>query len=327
MSTHHKSARGLLAHPAEIHSVTFHLLVLLAYVVAFWIYLHPEVAHIHSWLDRAAFVVGASLLLGWISGVDVGVNFHNHTHRLIFRHAWLNRWFGRQWTVVGGWPSVLWHHAHVHVHHGRLMQAGDWTLPRRRSDGRFENPIVYLLAHWPWRYAVAFYHEIVTTPSLRRRAPRELTIFLALWSIPFWIDPTMALVLWVLPHWLANVLIMGPGMYVQHAGCMARDAAHPHQHSNEYLSRFFNLTMFNIGYHIEHHESARTHWSELPSLHERMADELEASGGRILQCGYYAAGRMVTRFHDFEGGYRELCEGEAMRVRRSVGEEMSDRPS
>lgn len=35
-----------------------------------------------------------------------------------------------------------------------------------------------------------------------------------------------------------------------------------------------NLTMFNTGYHIEHHESARTHWSELPLLHEQMVHEL-----------------------------------------------------
>lgn len=73
--------------------------------------------------------------------------------------------------------------------------------------------------------------------------------------------------------------------------------------------------MFNTGYHIEHHESARTHWSELPLLHEQMVHELEASGSRILRCGYYAAGRMVTRFHDFDGGYRDLCAGAGEAVR------------
>ena len=36
-------------------------------------------------------------------------------------------------------------------------------------------------------------------PLERRRAVKELAIFLVLWSIPFWIDPVMALCLWVLP--------------------------------------------------------------------------------------------------------------------------------
>ena len=89
--------------------------------------------------------------------------------------------------------------------------------------------------------------------SLRRKSLRELAIFLVLWSIPFWIDPVMALWLWVLPHWIANALVMGSGMYVQHSGCVEKTPAKPVSHSTVFVSNFFNLTMFNIGFHLEHH--------------------------------------------------------------------------
>ena len=80
----------------------YHMFVMGAYAVAFWLWLHPEMAGLDGTWSRIAFVVGAAPLLGWISGIDVGVNFHNHTHRRIFRSAFLNRWFARQWTVTGG---------------------------------------------------------------------------------------------------------------------------------------------------------------------------------------------------------------------------------
>ena len=137
--------RRILAHPQDVHCIVFHLVVLACYALAFWLWLTPERAHLDSLADRVAFCVGAGLLLGWISGVDVGVNFHNHTHRRIFRKPFLNRWFGRVWTFSGGWPSFYWNHAHVVVHHSNLLQQSDWTLPRRRADGSFESLYAYVV--------------------------------------------------------------------------------------------------------------------------------------------------------------------------------------
>ena len=65
-------------------------------------------------------------------------------------------------------------------------------------------------------------------------------IFLALWSIPWFIEPLMALGLWLFPQWIANAVIMGSGMYVQHAQKVEIEGG-AHYHSNTFLSRFFNL--------------------------------------------------------------------------------------
>ena len=94
-----------LAHPAEVHSLLFHALVLFAYGVAFWLYLHPQAAGIDGPLDRAAFVAGAALLLGWCAGIDLGVNFHDHAHRRVFTRPWMNRMVSRTWGVAAGWPA------------------------------------------------------------------------------------------------------------------------------------------------------------------------------------------------------------------------------
>jgi fatty acid desaturase len=285
------SRRPILNHPEDIHCIAFHMLVLAAYGLAFWIYLHPSRASIDGPWSLAAFVTASAILLGWISGIDIGINFHNHAHRSIFNNAFLSRWFGRLWTFSGGWPSYLWRHAHVVVHHANLLDPQiDWTVARRKPDGTTENMFIYMFCHWPWRYGKHLWIEFANGPVKRRNAAiKEVAIFAVLWSIPFWIDVKMALLLWVIPHWVANAFAMGAGMWVQHEGCVEVTDARPHSHSNDHLSHAFNATTFNIGYHIEHHEHPLVHWSELPALHEQMKDELLASGANFDPLGYSGA--------------------------------------
>lgn len=296
---------GILNRPEDLHCIVFHCVVVASYSVAFWVY--QTAVHEYSLGGQIAFIASATMLLGWISAVDVGVNFHNHAHVPIFRSSWMNRWFSRQWTIVGGWPSFLWKYAHINVHHARLLGPHDWTVPRRRPDGRFENILIYIICHWPWRYAAEFMCEFARRPGLRRLARRELPIFAILWSIPFWIDPTMALFLWIVPQWFGNAINMASAMYVQHVGCVPPNDALPHHHSNEYRSWLFNATMFNIGYHIEHHEAANIHWSDLPKQHDDLVLELTAHGAHILECGYYGASRNITNSLDLDAAYQRFC--------------------
>jgi fatty acid desaturase len=286
--------RGILANPQDLHCVIFHVACLASYVCAFWLYEHPKQAGITGPWSRTAFVVASALMLGWISGINVGVNFHNHSHRRIFTSPFVNQWFGRIWTFSGGWPSFFWEYSHVTVHHANLLGAEDWTLPKRKLDGSFEDFRRYALAHWPWRYANHIFRELSSRRSLRWKALSEFAIFLALWSIPFWIDPIMALWLWVLPQWIGNVMVMAPGMYVQHSGCVRKSPERPVSHSNVFLSNFFNFTMFNIGYHLEHHDYPRVHWSELPELHKRLKEQMIDGGTHVVPYGFYFASFLLA---------------------------------
>jgi beta-carotene hydroxylase len=279
----------ILADPQDRHCVIFHITCLAAYSCAFWLYQHPKLAGMTGPWSRVAFVAASALMLGWISGIDVGVNFHNHSHRPIFTSQFLNRWFGRIWTFSGGWPSFFWEYCHVTIHHAKLLTADDWTLPKQNADGSFEDFRRYVFMHWPWRLMRRLWRDLTARRSLRRKSLRELAIFLAFWSIPFWIDPVMAVWLWVLPHWIANAWVMGSGMYAQHAGCAPKSLARPVSHSNVFLSKFFNLTMFNIGFHLEHHDHPRVHWSELPELHQRLKQDMIDGGAHVVPYGLYHA--------------------------------------
>lgn len=285
------SRSRLLVRAEDWHCVLFHLFVMAAYVVAFWLWLNPEIAGLAApgWegvVRKTVFVLAAAPLLGWVSGIDIGLNYHNHTHRPIFKAKWLNRWYERLWSPFNGWPAKYWAYYHVNVHHGRLMAEGewpDWTVRLRKPDGEYESCLRYQMRLWPWRSLRNFPREIAAGRFAKKTAAVEMFWFLVVYSIPFILDPVMGLGLWLLAHWCGNSITMGRGMYIQHAGCepWREDKSHPH--SVNFPMPFYNFTMFNIGYHAEHHDFPGRHWTELPALSEQIAKRREAKAAEAAQ--------------------------------------------
>jgi len=296
-----------LSHPEDVHGLIFCAVHFAAIASAFWLWLHPALTGFTTPLDRLGFALGAGTWLGWSGGVNMGVNFHSHAHKPVFRHAALNRWAGRLWTLPGGIPSWWWRYKHLAVHHGHLGEARDWVQPKRRADGRYENLWLYVLLYWPWRWGYCFWREFrhEARPSVRRRAWRELALFLPLFAIPFLVDPWMGLGLWLYPAWFGGSVVMGMGMYVQHAG--GHDGER-YSHTTTFLSHWGNLTMFNAGFHVEHHERPSVHWSELPRLHAEMKDELIAGGAHVVPYGLYRGSSLLNSFFAQEEGWRRFRE-------------------
>lgn len=254
----------ILSRAEDAHCVAYHLGVVTAYLAAFWLWLHPEWSGLDGFWARTVFVLAAAPLLGWISGIDLGVNYHNHTHRPIFTRPWLNRWFERLWTPFCAWPARWWRYLHVAVHHKHLLGPDDWSTRRRHADGSYESCLSFQLRHWPWRHLRCIAGDIRAGRFARREALTELFWFLLLWPIPFYVDPWMGLCVWFLPQWCGNCITMGRGMFVQHAGHEDFGVGKGASHSNDFLLPFYNLTMFEIGYHGEHHDFPGVHWTELP---------------------------------------------------------------
>jgi fatty acid desaturase len=295
-----------LTHPEDIHSLIFCGLHFLALASAFWLWLHPEVTGFTSASQKIGFALGAGTWLGWSGGINMGINFHSHAHKPIFRSAWLNRWFGRLWTLPGGIPSYWWRYKHMAVHHSHLGEDRDWVQPKRRSDGRYEHIWIYVLLYWPWRWGIHFWREFrEAPPAVRRRAWGEFALFVVPWSLPFFVDPWMGLGLWLYPAWVGGSIIMGMGMYAQHAGGTDE---HRYSHTTTFLSHRFNLTMFNAGFHIEHHEKPSVHWSELPKLHEQMKPELIEGGGHVVPYGIYRASSLLNSFVGQQRGWQTFLE-------------------
>ena len=68
--------KPILAHPQDLHCVVFHVVLMLGYVLAMVLYLHPigRLSVIEtSTLARVAYVLACALMLGWCSGINVGV--------------------------------------------------------------------------------------------------------------------------------------------------------------------------------------------------------------------------------------------------------------
>ena len=61
---------------------------------------------------------------------------------------------------------------------------------------------------------------------------------------------------------------------VQHDGC---DPTSEFGHSRNFVGRTLNWCLCNNGYHTVHHMAAGLHWSQLPQMHQRIADRMPAS--------------------------------------------------
>lgn len=293
----------VMAHPEDLHVLAFMLVYWAGLISALWISVGDVRAELPM-SERVGFCLAAAWWLGLAGGVNTGINYHSHAHRGIFKHRLLNRWVGRIWTIPGGFPAYFWSYKHLVVHHRHLHEERDWVQPRRRTDGRYENLYRYALTHWPWRWAGSFYRDFSQAlPRVRRRARRELAFFLVCWSLPFFIDAWFGVGIWLLHQWIGNALVMGPGMYAQHA-CGTNEQ--PFSHSNTFLCAFFNMTTFNAGFHIEHTEHPGVHWSELPALHEEMKEELIAGGGHVVAYGIFTGAGLLSAMNDGEAGMREF---------------------
>jgi fatty acid desaturase len=284
-----RKALRFLTNAGDLQQLIFLLIVYANYASAFYIYLNRLPA---GWLPRLCFLFGAGTMLGWNAGINLGVVYHNQLHRGAFRNKALNRWMGRLWTIPSGWPSYFWQYKHAIIHHKHVGEACDWVQPHRQPNGHYESIRRYVFCHWPWRYGRCLWREFATGPKrVRRAAIGELLLFLPFWIAPFLIDPLLGAGLWIFPHWFGSAFILGTGMYTQHAGGTTEMK---YSGSTTFLSEFFNLTMFNVGYHTEHHANPSAHWSELPALHARLKPELIEGGAHIVPYGSYHASAILS---------------------------------
>jgi fatty acid desaturase len=61
--------------------------------------------------------------------------------------------------------------------------------------------------------------------------------------------------------------------YLNHYGCDER-SDNPFEHANNSLAWWFNYTTHNFGYHTAHHMRPGAHWTELPAIHQTIADRI-----------------------------------------------------
>ena len=205
-----------------------------------------------------------------------GVIHHNHAHLGMWKNKYANRATNFWICILQGHPTFVFYASHNANHHRYHHGAKD--LARTYRFGGDTNHLLGYLCH-PFQALVVLYPLFLIW--LSRIKKREKNVYWycisqyvlvgLCWTALAFIDAGKFLYLVLLPqliglHWLlaAN--------YLQHA--------HADGNSRINFARNFegrtNVLFFNIGLHTAHHLHPRAHWSQLPVLHRRYYEQIDA---------------------------------------------------
>lgn len=206
---------------------------------------------------------------------EVNLVEHNHIHLTIFRSRLLNTLFGWMCHLSNGVPLDSYKLHHVTNHHrfnNRIGVSGrDWSSLFGFEGTRFPDlPVskIYYVASFPFlahgECLLWFLRSPTSKPArgfiVSMLVVGPVSIFLA------WVNPTGFVAFFVIP-WLLILFGMGNNNYDQHKGCRMSNA---HDAANNFLSPYYTLFSFNVGYHVAHHLKPNLHWSLLPRYHETL---------------------------------------------------------
>lgn len=76
-----------------------------------------------------------------------------------------------------------------------------------------------------------------------------------------------------LPWYVLIYFISRSVDYLNHYGCNG-NSINPYERANNSLNRLFNRSSNNFGYHTAHHLRPSAHWTELPTIHEAIAERI-----------------------------------------------------
>jgi hypothetical protein len=134
---------------------------------------------------------------------------------------------------------------------------------RRRSANRAFAAYLSVLLGFPhslWRDRHLAHHAgVAARLRLSRDLVTQAALVLASWSVLLIAAPLFFLSVY-LPGWAAGLLLCGVHGYYEHA----------HGTTSHY-GRFYNLLLFNDGFHVEHHAHPSEHWTRLPAHHDPRA--------------------------------------------------------
>jgi fatty acid desaturase len=219
------------------------------------------------------YAVVAFVLIG-----DANYLLHLHVHRPFSKKPALNLILDLSLGAVSGMTGSNWRIHHVYGHHRGvdLPYRGDRSILKDYSAVR----AVSFSATSMWE---TFYSPIdesfrkgilanVRTPINYRWAFFEQLLLLAFIMVLAVLQPHTVLI-YLLPWYVLTQFITRYVDYLNHYGCDER-GRNPYQRANNSLSRWFNLTTHNFGYHTAHHIRPGAHWTELPAIHAGIADRI-----------------------------------------------------
>jgi fatty acid desaturase len=209
---------------------------------------------------------------------DTNYLLHLHIHRPFSRVRTLNLVLDLCMGAVTGMTASNWRIQHLYGHHRGidLPYRGD---SRMREDYSPASALsCSVMSVWTTFYspiAESFRKGVlsdVTMPISYRWAFCEQMLLILLVAMLAVAQPRLVLI-YLLPWYVLTHVITRYVDYLNHYGC-DEDSKNPYARANNSLSRWFNWTTHNFGYHTAHHIRPGAHWTELPAIHAGIEDRI-----------------------------------------------------
>ncbi|MFZ5757300.1 MAG: fatty acid desaturase family protein [Pseudomonadota bacterium] len=247
---------ALFRHRADIPAALFVLAVFALQLTVFFLVEDP--------VDAIGWVV---LLM--LAQVSCGAICHNHHHVNIFTWRPLNRALEVVMYLQTGTSPFSWTIHHNIGHHHEYLDPQRDPSAWLHADGRPMSRIYYDLVNaaqiYPKIWNIGRQHPVLFTRFKRWFLISNLVLLGF-----FLVDPLMTLIVFIVPMLILLVLLLD-NTFLQHSGLALDDHLVA---SRSVENRLYNLTSWNLGYHVAHHMQPGIHWTELPALHARIRAQI-----------------------------------------------------
>ncbi len=221
--------------------------------------------------------------LGCYLGLSAGVIAHNHNHSPTFRNRSYNGMFGNWLSIFYGYPTFAWVPTHNLNHHKLVNKAGDATITWRHTNRH--NWLVaftyFFVSSWFQSEPIKDYigKARSSKPTLYRSIRGQYAFFvgahLSLCALAVALHGwQLGLKIWMLMFLAPAAFALWTIMFFNYIQHVHTDPWSEHDHSRSFTNPVLNWLLFNNGLHTAHHEMAGAHWSTLPALHARIAEEI-----------------------------------------------------
>jgi fatty acid desaturase len=211
------------------------------------------------------------LFLGYYNPIVIT---HNFLHTPFFESSRLNRLFSLFNTMNMGLPQIIYkyHHLNHHRYNNSLEDPSSTFLYGKNNQQEY----------WIWYSALSFFRDgtqkawkIAVEKGESNILYSELAMALAFWSF-FCLVSWKFFVFAYIPFYLCQWFLAHVENYYEHF--KASNPTSRYANSVSFYPRWYNLFMFNEGYHQEHHISPQEHWTKRPDVRERYKEQMNTAG-------------------------------------------------
>lgn len=257
------------------HSAKDTYLILMSLAqIALTVYGALSFGHIPLW---ATLLLGAAVV--YLHCSNYQCTAHNFLHNPFFASGFLNRVFSAINSLGIGLSQALYrcHHMHHHKYNNDDIDPKTGTTLDQTSTYRFskvpgkeENVFLYTFGSF-FRQDTGFLIGEAKRHRCMGVVLFETLVVLAYWSALCFLS-WRGFVFFLLPSWYLGQCAAYWENYMEHHGALPGNRM---TDSVSCYSPLYNFVWFNNGYHQEHHYRPQVHWTQVPTLRDKLPPETE----------------------------------------------------